>query len=78
MKIKVMGPGCKNCETVFNRVQEVIKEKGVEADVEKVTDMNEITNAGVLMTPGLVINDEVKISGRVPSKEEIGEVIDSA
>ena len=77
MEIKVMGPGCKNCETLYNRVQEVIKEKGVEANVEKVTDMNEITNAGVLMTPGLVIDNEVKISGKVPSKDEISEAIGS-
>ena len=77
MEIKVMGPGCKNCETLYNRVQEVIKEKGVEANVEKVTDMNEITNAGVLMTPGLVVDNEVKISGKVPSKDEISEAIGS-
>jgi len=77
MEIKVMGPGCMNCETLYNRVKEVIKEKDVEADVEKVTDMNEITNAGIMMTPGLVINGEIHISGRVPSKEEIGQIIGS-
>ena len=77
MEIKVMGPGCMNCETLYNRVKEVLAEKGVEANVEKVTDMNEITNAGVLMTPGLVIDGEVKTSGKVPSKEEISEVISS-
>ncbi len=76
MEIKVMGPGCMNCETLYNRVKEVLAEKGVDANVDKVTDMNEITNAGILMTPGLVIDGEVKVSGKVPSKEEISEIID--
>ena len=76
MEIKVMGPGCMNCETLYNRVKEVLAEKGVDANVDKVTDMNEITNAGILMTPGLVIDGEVKVSGKGPSKEEISEIID--
>ena len=72
-----MGPGCANCEKLFELVKEVASEKGLEANIEKVTDMNQITTAGVMMTPGLVIDGEVKSQGKIPSKEEISNIIDS-
>ncbi|UMZ73167.1 thioredoxin family protein [Natranaerofaba carboxydovora] len=77
MDVKIMGPGCANCEKLFELVKEVASEKGLEANIEKVTDMNQITTAGVMMTPGLVIDGEVKSQGKIPSKEEISNIIDS-
>lgn len=71
MEIKVLGPGCKNCLAVEARVKEVLTELGLTAQVEKVTDMQEIMHYDVLMTPGLVINGKVKVFGRVPSHDEI-------
>ncbi len=71
MKIKIMGPGCANCAKLANLVQEVVTEAGVEAEIEKITDLLEMAQAGVLSTPALTINGEVKCVGRVPSKQEI-------
>jgi len=75
MEIKVLGPGCKNCQAVEARVKEVLTELGISAEVEKVTDMRQIMEYDVLMTPGLVINGKVKVFGRVPSHDEIREWI---
>jgi small redox-active disulfide protein 2 len=71
MKIKVMGPGCANCEKLAALTQQAIEETGVEAEVEKVSDFQEMAMAGVLSTPALVIDGEVKCVGRVPDKQEI-------
>lgn len=71
MEIKILGPGCKNCQALEARVKEVLAELGLEASVEKVTDMQEIMRYDVLMTPGLVVNGKVKVFGRVPSHDEI-------
>ena len=71
MEIKVLGPGCVNCEKLEKEVKDTLAELNIAADVQKVTDMNQITEHGVMMTPALVINDEVKVSGRVPKKEEV-------
>lgn len=71
MKIKVLGPGCRNCKTLEQRVQEALGEVGATAEVEKVTDMEEIMQYDILMTPGLVVNDKVKVFGRVPTVREI-------
>ena len=71
MEIKVMGPGCANCSKVEELVKAVIKETGVDATVEKVTDFAEIAKAGVLSTPAVVIDGTVKCVGKVPTKNEI-------
>ncbi|KXG76149.1 thioredoxin family protein [Thermotalea metallivorans] len=75
MNIKVLGPGCKNCTTLFSYVEEVLKELGLQAKIEKVTDFKEIAAYGVMKTPGLVVDGVVKVFGRVPSKEEIKEIL---
>lgn len=78
MEIKVLGPGCKKCKELDSRVQEVLSETNVPADVEKVEDIAQIVQYGVMSTPGLVIDGKVKVSGRVPSKDEIKKLIEEA
>jgi small redox-active disulfide protein 2 len=71
MKIKVLGPGCKKCEETAKLVQESAEELGIDVPVEKVTDVMEIAKHGVLTTPAVVVDDEVKCVGKVPKKEDI-------
>ena len=71
MEIKVLGPGCRNCEKLDTDTKQAAKEVGADATVTKVTDMAEIMRYGVLSTPGLVINGKVKSYGRIPSVKEI-------
>lgn len=75
MNIKILGTGCKRCEELYNTVKEVVNELGVDSEVEKVTDLKDILGYGVMKTPGLVINEKVQVSGRVPSKDEIRDYI---
>jgi len=71
MEIKVLGPGCKKCKETEKAVQKALEELGVQADVEKVEDMDKIADYNVLLTPGLVINGKVKVTGRVPKHKDI-------
>ena len=71
MEIKVLGPGCAKCEQAEKIVKEAVKEAGVTADVEKVTDIMKIAGYGVFGTPAVVVNGEVKSVGKIPSKEDI-------
>jgi small redox-active disulfide protein 2 len=71
MEIKVLGPGCARCELTAKNVKEAVAEAGVDADIEKVTDIVEISKYGVFGTPAVVIDGEVKSVGKIPNKEEI-------
>ena len=71
MDIKVLGPGCPKCQQTEKIVKDTIAESGVEASVEKVTDVMEIAGYGVFGTPAVVIDGEVKSVGKIPKKEEI-------
>lgn len=73
--IQILGPGCAKCEKLKHNAEEAVKTLGVEATVEKITDINVITGFGVMMTPALAIDGEVKSAGRVPSAEEIAKMI---
>lgn len=75
MDIKVLGPGCKKCKEMESEVRKTLEEIGVEADVEKVEEMNKIMQYSILMTPGLVINGKVKVFGRVPPRTDIAKWI---
>ena len=71
MEIKVLGPGCAKCNKTEKLIQEVVKETGVEATVEKVTDMMQIASYGVFATPSVIIDNDLKCSGKVPKKKDI-------
>lgn len=71
MKIEVFGTGCAKCHLLEKHVEEAIKETGINADVVKVDDIAEIMKRGIIFTPGLAIDGETRVSGRVPSVKEI-------
>lgn len=71
MEIKVLGPGCPRCQQTEKNVKEAVAEAGLDAQVVKVTDAMEISNYGVFITPGVVVDGEVKSVGKIPDKEEI-------
>ena len=71
MKIEILGMGCPKCKMLYENAQAAVKEAGVKAEVVKVEDMDNIIGYGVMMTPALVIDGEVKTSGKIPSSGEI-------
>lgn len=71
MEIRILGTGCPRCNELEKRTINALAELNVGADVQKVNDIKKISEYGVFVTPGLVINDKVKSSGRLPSSEEI-------
>ncbi|MBL7177061.1 MAG: TM0996/MTH895 family glutaredoxin-like protein [Desulfobacteraceae bacterium] len=71
MDIKILGPGCPRCEQTAKNVKEAVAETGIDAKVEKVTDLVEIAKYGVFGTPAVVVDEEVKSVGKIPEKKEI-------
>ncbi|MBE3036197.1 MAG: TM0996/MTH895 family glutaredoxin-like protein [Candidatus Atribacteria bacterium] len=71
MKIEILGTGCPKCKKLNQLAEEAINELGVSAEIIKVTDINKIIDYGVMVTPALVIDGEIKALGKIPSKEEI-------
>jgi small redox-active disulfide protein 2 len=71
MEIKVLGPGCPKCEQTAKLVKEAVSETGVDANIEKITDIMEIAGYGIFGTPAVVIDGDVKIVGKIPKKEDI-------
>jgi small redox-active disulfide protein 2 len=71
LNIKILGSGCANCKRLEAMTREVVSVLGMEAEVTKVTDHNDIMQYPILATPGLVINEELVSAGRIPSKTEI-------
>jgi small redox-active disulfide protein 2 len=71
VEIKVLGPGCPKCKQTEKIVRQAVAEAGVDAQVEKVTDVIEIAKAGVFMTPAVIVDGEVKSVGKIPVKEDI-------
>ncbi len=71
MNIEVLGMGCPKCKILYENAKQAVEEKGIQAEVIKVEDMDKITEYGVMMTPALVIDGEVKSSGKTLSSEEI-------
>ena len=70
-KIQVLGTGCPKCKQLAANVEQAANELGIECELIKVTDINEIIKLGVMMTPGLLIDGEVKVSGKVVGSDQI-------
>ncbi|MCU0301151.1 MAG: thioredoxin family protein [Candidatus Nanopelagicales bacterium] len=75
MLIKILGPGCKNCANLEKATRQAVGDLGLEATIEKVTDYGQIASYGVMKTPGLVVDEQVLVSGRVPSADEIAALL---
>jgi small redox-active disulfide protein 2 len=71
MDIKVLGPGCQRCERTAETVKEAVAEAEVSAQIEKITNAMDIAGYGVMGTPAVVIDGEVKCVGKIPSKEDV-------
>jgi len=78
MKIKVLGPGCARCQQLEKTAQEVVRELSIDATIEEVKDIKKIMQYPILTTPGLVIDDKLVCSGRVPTKAEVTTFITTA
>ena len=78
MKIKVLGPGCARCHQLEQTTREVVKELGIDAEIEDMKDIKKIMEYPILTTPGLVIDEKLVCSGRVPSKSEVTTFITTA
>ncbi|MBI5808293.1 MAG: thioredoxin family protein [Ignavibacteriales bacterium] len=71
VSVKILGTGCKKCLTLEAKVRELITNNKIDAAIEKVTDIQEMMNYGIMMTPGLVINEQVKSFGIIPKDDQI-------
>lgn len=69
--IRILGTGCPKCRKLAENAEKAARDLGIEYEIEKVTDINEIARSGVMMTPGLAVDGELKSSGKVLSPEEI-------
>jgi small redox-active disulfide protein 2 len=78
MKIKILGTGCARCRQLEKTTREAVKELGIDATIEEVKDMMKIMEYPILTTPGLVINEELVCSGRIPAKVEVTQFIANA
>lgn len=78
MEVKVLGPGCAKCKKLYEAVDQSIKQLGLNATLAKVEKIDEIMGYGVLATPALVINGEVKVAGRLPSTAELSNWLTTA
>lgn len=75
MLVKILGPGCKNCQNLERVTRQALAELGIDAQLETVTDYAAIAGYGVMRTPGLVVDDQVLVSGRVPKVDELRELL---
>ena len=78
MEIKILGSGCPNCKRLEKLAREAVAELGIEANVLKVQDLQQIMAYDITSTPALVVDEEVKVSGRVPRKDEIMALLQTA
>ena len=75
MKIEILGTGCVKCHKLEEMVREILKTQGIEAEVSKVEDIKKIMAYGVMTTPALVIDGKVKVAGKMPTIEDVKELI---
>ena len=74
-EVKVLGPGCAKCEELLEQTKAAISEMGLECDLQKITDITQIASYGVMMTPALIVDGEVKLSGKVPSLDNLKKLL---
>jgi len=75
LNIKILGMGCRNCRALEAYARQAVAELGLEAEFEEVKDMDKIMSYDIMMTPALVVNEKVKVAGRVPSKDEVKKLL---
>ncbi len=75
MKVQILGTGCPKCKQLAENAEEAAKGLGIEYELEKVTDINDIMAFGVMMTPALAVDGEVKVVGKVPTPAKIAEML---
>jgi small redox-active disulfide protein 2 len=78
MKIKILGTGCAKCQQVEQTTRQIVKELAMDATIEEIKDMKKIMEYPILTTPGLVVNEELVCSGRIPTKSEVTQFIINA
>jgi small redox-active disulfide protein 2 len=71
VSVKILGTGCKKCQTLEAKVRDLVAVNKIDAAVEKVTDIQEMVNYGIMMTPGLIINEKVKSFGIIPKDDQL-------
>ena len=71
VSIKILGTGCKKCQTLETKVRDLISKNNIDAVVEKVTDIQQMVNYGIMITPGLIVNEKVKSYGIIPKDDQI-------
>jgi len=74
-KIEILGPGCPKCQKLLEATRQAVTELGLDCNVEKVSDIQQITSYGIMITPALVVDGEVKFSGKVPSLEDLKKML---
>jgi small redox-active disulfide protein 2 len=74
-KVQILGTGCPKCKKLAENAQTAAQDSGIECEIEKVTDINEIMKFGVMLTPALAIDGQVKTVGKVPSPDEIKKML---
>ena len=74
-KIQILGTGCPKCKKLAENAEAAAKDLGIEYDIEKITNINEIMGYGVMMTPALAVDGDVKVVGKVPSPDDIKEIL---
>ena len=75
MKIQILGTGCPKCKKLAENAQQAVADREPPCEIEKVTDINEIIKFGVMMTPALAVDGQVKVAGKVPSPDEIKKLL---
>ena len=77
MEIKVLGSGCAKCKTTYEMIEKIVKENQLDATLSKVEDIVELLNYGIMTTPAIVVDGEVKLKGHVPTESEIKKILSS-
>lgn len=75
MKMEILGSGCSKCKKTEEKVRKIVANLGIDAEISKVEDINEIIDRGVMLTPTIAVDGEIKITGRIPSDDEIENIL---